>query len=271
MDYIILPPDNQPEQSSDENLLGTETASRNAIENNDLNDQSFIRIAGEEIVEDIYLDNSHDTECEINMFEANPSETYYYYNEEDGDQIDEFDQSENDTPPLPPGCLPEDMPSPFPLAPHHVKNTSLDFGIGKSEESQILIPSDNLNVPLPVDNNENSKPLNVPESNNIPNTLPSFVNVVPPLPPDAEMLENIMNIPPPPPLPSKKTPDQKSNTFTQKPNMEPQTFSKKFNPQISGLPPSCMLNVLPPPPPTDLPPEEKAALDEDSRYAFFFF
>lgn len=256
MDDIVLPPDNPSDLTNDEYLLENESAG----EDYNLTNNSFPPIPAEETVEDIFVQNSPDMECEINMFDVNPTETYYYYNDDEGDQTDEVDHSEIEAPPLPPGCLPEDMPSHLLFAPNNLKNQPFDFPIGKTKDIQSPIPSDNIDVPSTVDNNDNSRPFNSPHINNIQNVTSNFIDAVVPLPPDPEILENIMNIPPPPPPPS--NPGDKLHESSKNSSTKPDRFLNEINaPSIA----------LPPPQSAEDPPEEKPVLDEDSRLIILIF
>lgn len=134
-------------------------------------------------------------------------ETYYYFVEEDEEIEDDGNQHDSsDGIPLPPGCLPEDMPSPLPVAPNPFVNSL--------NETQPQKSNDLNNVPLPACN-DNFK--NDEEDSQI----------IPPLPAS------------PPPLPPNDHKDKtmKSDIKDEKSISLPHDVMNKMDPQFIALPP----------------------------------
>lgn len=188
--------------------------------------------AEEGFVADKYLTSTIYTLEEDNT-EDDRNDSYYYFIEEDGEIEDEGDQHDSsDGPPLPPGCLPEDLPSPLPAAPHHFKRDL-------PSELESDKPNNLHDVPLPASENYFKNEKSVCNDSHI---IPFPV------------------LPPPPPPPVEKVSSAKD------------TKKIKKNEEEKSIPlPSKKINE-PDPQLIDLPlVEEKSSLDDNTRYEFFNF
>lgn len=150
---------------------------------------------------ELQVANPHDIEYERVILEESATDDYYF--SEDGDQEEEAEQLESEVPPLPPGCLPEDMPPPLPEAPLHIKKISPKTTPVKIHDNPV---NDLQDVPFPVPPNEDSNIQGVKMGSSLrDNSQDVSKNSIPPLPPEPKFpaqvqfpMYDVGSIPPPP-------------------------------------------------------------------------